>query len=61
MMSKIEEDVWIAGVLGDLIRNYPNHNSDELSYILSVVLYRREQLETAQVAKWNSNEKKGIS
>ena len=60
MNSKIDEEKFICSILSDLIHNYPDHCADELSYILSMVKYRLDQLEQAQVAKYESNERKVV-
>lgn len=58
-MTKIEEDEFLISILNDLSINYPQHNYDELMYFISIIKFRKQSLEQAMIAKYNSNVMKG--
>ena len=53
-MSKVEEEDFLIGCFTQL-KKYPEHNQDELDYLLSVLKYRKESLEQSIVAKSKCN------
>lgn len=57
--DRICECKFILSILSDLKTNYSHiHNVEEIDYLLSILKYRLHQLETAQVAKYKSNEER---
>ena len=50
MNSKIAEDDFLMSIMIDLKR-YPDHNEEELDYVIQCVKHRKEQLETSLLGK----------
>lgn len=58
-MTKIEEERWLISCFSQL-KNYRDHNKDEIDYVLSILKYRLSELELAQYEKYISNEKEKV-
>jgi hypothetical protein len=55
MNSKLDEDNFVITILSQL-RSYDDHNNDEIDYLLQILNHRRDQLESAIIAKSKSNQ-----
>lgn len=57
MNDKIAEEDFILSILTDL-KGYPEHNKEELDYLIQFTKYRKDQLENALVESTNPKKKK---
>jgi hypothetical protein len=53
-MSKIEQEKYLISCFNQL-KSYADQNVDEIDYVLSIMKYRLQQLESAAIAKYQSN------